>query len=252
MLDPAFCPETPAAAWTALTTLATRVVARPGWIVLLLISLFWMVHSRPHQRSKRPLQALIIGMLLAYCSAFFTPTFNLVEDALVQVLPSDAGDAVDAIVVLGRGKLFSPSRVEIAANLWQIDRAPVIFASGFKDAPILLKLLRKKGIPVTALDGEGCSRTTYENAQFTAAHLRPKGIHRILLVTDAPHMLRSLLTFQSIGFQVVPSPSPVPQDLDRSKKASVLLREYAGLVSYGLKGRFFQSSSPLFNTQARS
>jgi uncharacterized SAM-binding protein YcdF (DUF218 family) len=243
MLDSALCPETPTAAWTAFTALATKLVLRPGWVIFLIAFLFALIQSLPLRRGKRHLYALLVSVLFFYCSAFFPPTFELTEKALFHLLPTDSGETVDAIVVLGRGKPFSPSRVEIAANLWKEHRAPTIFASGTGDAPILLKLLRKQGVPIAVLDGEGCSKTTYENARFTADKLRPKGIQRILLVTDTPHMLRSLLTFRGFGFTVIPAPSPVPEELDRSRKATVMLREYMGLVSYGLKGRFFQPNT---------
>ncbi|MBE9181830.1 YdcF family protein [Oculatella sp. LEGE 06141] len=201
---------------------------------------FRLIQWIPIRHGKRQLNVLMAGLLILYCSAFFSPTFHLAEHTFFNVLPRDSGETVDAIVVLGRGKPFSPSRVELAAHLWKAQRAPFIFASGINDAPILLKLLRKKGVPASVLQGEDCSRTTYENAQFTAEQLRPQGIQRILLVTDTPHMLRSMLTFQGFGFQVIPVPSLVPGTLDRNRKANVMLREYMGLVAYGLKGRFFQ------------
>lgn len=51
-------------------------------------------------------------------------------------------------------------------------------------------------------------------------------------------MLRSLLTFESVGFEVTPIPSPLPREIGRRGKATLVLREYAGLVTYGLRGRF--------------
>jgi uncharacterized SAM-binding protein YcdF (DUF218 family) len=157
---------------------------------------------------------------------------------LVALLPEDMGAPMDAIVILGRGTGLQAQRVNAAASLWEAQRAPLIFASGIGDANDALERLHNLGIPEAALDGEGCSLTTEENARFTAAALKPRGVNRILLVTDGPHMLRSLLTFQSFGFQVTPYPSDLPL-LTRQQKTWLVFSEYGGLVNYGLRGRFF-------------
>jgi uncharacterized SAM-binding protein YcdF (DUF218 family) len=94
------------------------------------------------------------------------------------------------------------------------------------------------------LDGENCSLTTDENAVFTASVLQPQGIKRILLVTDPPHMWRSLLVFRAQGFTVIPKPSPLPSYLGRKAETFITLREYMGLVGYGLRGLFFPQRSP--------
>jgi uncharacterized SAM-binding protein YcdF (DUF218 family) len=176
-----------------------------------------------------------------YLSVLFPPTIRLAEKALVKPVPSDPGGTADAIVILGRGDSLTPSRVELADRLWQEHRAPLIFASGIYDAPKMVDMLQQQGIPAAALDGEECSRTTFENAKFTAEVLEPRGIRSIILVTDAPHMLRSLLTFRSVGFRVIPATSSALAELNRSDRTSLVLREYFGLFSYGIMGRFFST-----------
>ncbi|NJO74963.1 MAG: hypothetical protein HC833_15075 [Leptolyngbyaceae cyanobacterium RM1_406_9] len=42
---------------------------------------------------------------------------------------------------------------------------------------------------------------------------------------------------------MTPIPSPLPKEIGRRGKATLVLREYAGLVTYGLRGRFFPSES---------
>ena len=73
---------------------------------------------------------------------------------------------------------------------------------------------------------------------FTARLLQPQGRKQILLVTDPPHMLRSLLTFRSLGFTVIPHPSPLPQTLSPQEKDALMLREYSALFFYSLLGWF--------------
>ncbi|MEO1743626.1 MAG: YdcF family protein, partial [Cyanobacteria bacterium J06629_9] len=112
------------------------------------------------------------------------------------------------------------------------------FVSGTGDAHSMVELLREEGLDPAAVDGENCSRTTKENALYTAQILKPQGVERIILVTDAPHMLRSHLTFRNVGFEVIPHPSPFPPGFSRYSKQVIGLRETAGFVAYGLLGRY--------------
>ncbi|MBD1870069.1 YdcF family protein [Cyanobacteria bacterium FACHB-471] len=239
MLDLAVCSALPASSWIAFTKLISQWLMHPVRITLGLVILLGFAQLLLRRRQRRILNLTIASLLLIYGLAIAPPSVNLAEKVLVSLLPQDTGANADAIVILGRGSVLSPSRVELAAELWQADRAPLIFTSGMGDSPAMLKMLEEQGIPDAALDGEGCSQTTRENALFTVEALQPKGITRILLITDSPHMLRSLLTFQSVGFEVTPIPSPVPREVGRRGKATLVLREYAGLVTYGLRGRFF-------------
>ncbi len=59
---------------------------------------------------------------------------------------------------------------------------------------------------VTVRWQEGRSRTTWENAQFSAEVLLPLGIKRVVVVTQAWHMPRSVWSFEHAGFEVVPAP----------------------------------------------
>jgi uncharacterized SAM-binding protein YcdF (DUF218 family) len=53
---------------------------------------------------------------------------------------------------------------------------------------------------------EDRSRDTFENAAFSARILKPAGISRIILVTDATHEWRAAHEFMSAGLDVVPGP----------------------------------------------
>jgi uncharacterized SAM-binding protein YcdF (DUF218 family) len=106
------------------------------------------------------------------------------------------------------------------------------------DAHQIVQTLEEMGVPEQRLGGEECSQTTHENALFTSALLHSQGIRKIILVTDSPHMLRSLLTFRSFGFHVIPHPSPQSTHYSLRNKIGNLLREYAGLAIYALSGQF--------------
>jgi uncharacterized SAM-binding protein YcdF (DUF218 family) len=70
-------------------------------------------------------------------------------------------------------------------------------------ADVMRQALESDGIPADMIWTEGASRSTYENALLTARLLRAKGIHRIVLVTEAYHMPRSVQCFRKQGLDVI-------------------------------------------------
>ena len=237
MFDAALCAR-PITFWTWFNWGLFNWLATPVLVVLALlicIALTWLIPALPW---KRPIRWVGSISLLLYCILLAPPTVALANHILVGQLPPDSGASADAIVVLGRGKDLQISRAEVAAQLWKTGRAPKIFVSGRGDSPVIVKLLMAEGIPQQSLNSENCSQTTEENAQFTSILLQPKGIQRILLITDPAHMLRALLTFQRMGFTVIPYLSPLPPEYTSPKGAVLVFREYMGLVNYSLSGRF--------------
>ncbi len=59
---------------------------------------------------------------------------------------------------------------------------------------------------------EARSKTTWQNAKFSAAILRPQGITSVWVVTDAWHERRALLAFRHFGLTA--TPAPVEWDAD--------------------------------------
>lgn len=204
--------------------------------VLVLLAFFGIRWVIQHPRRRRWLCKPRTIVLLFCLTAILPLLFVVADQGLLAFLATDSGAPADAVVVLGRGWPLMHDRVNVAAELWQARRAPQIFASGRSDTPHLLQLLMEKGIPKQVLDGENCSVTTDENAVFSAAILQSRGILRILLVTDSAHMLRSLLVFRAYGFTVIPHISPVPVHWNPKEKGILKLREYGGLVNYGVRG----------------
>ena len=242
MLNQLLCLSRPISQWLVIKSMLAKILMTPSLVILffsILILLPWII---PRLRSKRLLSTFSAILLAIYFSANLPFTIAIANKGLVAFIPPDTGKNVDAIVVLGRGEKFRQSRVKVAARLWEIGRAPFIFASGNGDGEQIVQQLKEEGIPNKALAEEHCSQTTKENALFTASILQKQGIKQILLVTDPPHMLRSLLTFESVGFEVIPHSSPVPSALVQSRKAMLVFYEYMGLVSYSLHGHFLPSN----------
>lgn len=99
-----------------------------------------------------------------------------------------------------------------AARLFHARKSPLILLSGGTDptqnltseAAAMRVLLRDLGVPDAAMLLEERSRTTEENASFSAALLRERGVQTVLLVTSALHMRRALQHWEGRGLQVVP------------------------------------------------
>ena len=75
------------------------------------------------------------------------------------------------------------------------------------------------------------STSTYENAIFGAALVRPQAQDRWLLVTGALHMPRALASFRKAGFHV--EPWPIHDDAaSELSMATSAMHEWIGLIAY--------------------
>jgi uncharacterized SAM-binding protein YcdF (DUF218 family) len=211
-------------------------------LILTIVGFVWvMQHRKWKRRLTRPKVILwLAGLVGTLLLLFITVGKGL-------FLPTDFSTTTDAIVVLGRWPSMREERINLAAELWQAKQAPVIFASGRGDAGEMIQLLVEKGIPHQVLNGENCSMSTQENALFTAAILNPQVHHKILLITDTPHMWRSLLEFRNTGFTVIPHPSKFPSNWSLTKEFIMTVRESTFLVGYTFRELFTQQRLFRFN-----
>ena len=148
-----------------------------------------------------------------------------IENQFPQV-PISSVPHTQAIVVLG-GTVSPPSgksteinlgragRVWYAAKLFHAGKAPLVLLSGggdlehqaFSEARAMAVFLQDLGVPAQVVALEETSRNTRENAAFSAALLKARGIEHILLVTSALHMPRALALFKAQGLQVTSAPT---------------------------------------------
>lgn len=180
---------------------------------------------------------------LAFCA---TP---LGAGMLTQWLQTQAGPRDRAsqpyspvMVVLGGGMrgplradlpdldvLHASDRVWHAARLYHEGHASQLLLSGgvpdfgvSSEALAMRNYLTVLGVPDHAIWLETASRNTRENACFSATMLRAHGMHDVVLVTSAMHMLRARATFEQAGVHVLSAPTdfvefvatrmPAPQD----------------------------------------
>jgi uncharacterized SAM-binding protein YcdF (DUF218 family) len=230
---------------------------------------------------KRPRFAAIAMTLsltiLLVCSNGWVAK-NFVRSLEWQNLPPAQIPNAEAIVVLGGAtkSAFPPrptvdltaqgGRVIYAAQLYRQKKAPKIILSGGRiewrgggtpESADMATLLTSLGIPSTDLIQEPDSLNTYQNAVNVKKILVARGIHRVLLVTSALHMPRSLQVFRHQGIDAIPTPTDFLvtrgelEELGNHAKAAIIslvpdienlsqftraLKEYIGSLVYFVRG----------------
>ncbi|MGF1479667.1 MAG: YdcF family protein [Cyanophyceae cyanobacterium] len=236
---------------------------------------------------------LVVALVLAWNRSSWTPgaialalavlllgSNDWASTALVRSLewrhlPAEIPSA-EAIIVLGGG--IKPDteprpmvdvseqgdRVLYAAQLYREQKAPLVVVSGGRipwlgggdpESEDMAALLKLMGVPAEAIIEEPDSLNTYENAVNVRNILEERDINRVLLVTSALHMPRSLLIFKRQQIEAIPAPTDflvtaatnndsstqeailnfLP-DAERLANTTKALKEYIGIVVYRLRG----------------
>jgi len=223
---------------------------------------------------------LITALVLLWLASNRWVSFSLARSLEWQNLPPIPMPQAEVIVLLGGGTESADyprpmtevngagDRVLYAAKLYKEGFAPNILVSGGNlefsesrgDTPAaeMTELLILTGVPNEVIWQQPNSENTYEDALYSAEILKEKDVHRIILVTSAIHMPRSVALFEQQGIEVVPAPvdfTVTEQNWHSTFKpgadevliyllpnASSLglttnaLKEYLGLLIYGLRG----------------
>ena len=132
----------------------------------------------------------------------------------------DQRQPVDAIVVLGAAQYNgrpSPvlrARLDHALGLYREGLAPLVVVTGgvgrgdtTSEAMVGERYLRAHGLPAEAVAAAGEARTTKASMTEVAAWLRPRGVRRVLLVSDPFHMFRLRLEARRTALVAFTSPT---------------------------------------------
>jgi uncharacterized SAM-binding protein YcdF (DUF218 family) len=223
---------------------------------------------------------LLAALFLLFFAGNRWVSYSLARSLEWQYLAKDTTQTAQAIVVLGGGtESAQPPRpaVEVngagdrmihAADLYHQGLAPLIVLSGgniewmesIENSPAadMRQIMLKLGIPDNAIILQPKSQNTHEDALFSASILKEKGVNKILLVTSAMHMPRSVALFKKQGLEVIPSPTDftITEDgwqrtfspdfetlltnlLPSSSSIGLttnVLKEYIGYITYRLQG----------------
>ena len=242
-----------------------QLLLPPGILFLLLLLAWWLRRSRP--RLAGALFALGLGGLWLMSLPIVVDWGARIverEPALAHSEWSTLAERADAIVLLGSGRergdpawgsdqptMIGLERQRYAARLAKASGLPVLTTGGLhygtppSEAQIMADSLRDDSA-VEVRWKEEQSRTTWENAQMTADILLAQGIKRVVVVTQAWHMPRSVWCFEQAGFEVVPAPvgflsagnaQPFGGWMPESKsiwQSGLLLNEAVGQIAYSL------------------
>ena len=196
----------------------------PTLVVLLALGLFLRIFRKTRVTGKA-----IIWFDVALFLAFGFGVFNGTLERLERTYPPFSGD--DAAVceglrgatisVLGQGFATVDLPHRLRANdclLHRVSEGAYVFHH-VPDSRLLvsmsggarledkragiLELAATYGIPTNRVDFYGNARDTFEEARET---LRFAGTNRVILVTSASHMPRSVKIFKKAGCDVVPAP----------------------------------------------
>jgi len=247
--------------WLHLKTLLRGLILPPaGPLILALLGLL-LLKARPR------LARIFLIVALASLWLLSTP---IVSDALTGLVerypPLDFRQAAtaQAIVILGGGgqRGLAPEYQGPAAEPFLLERLAYgayiakktglpILVTGFSiEARAMHDSLRRNfDIETRWIDDQAYD--TFQNARNSARVLTAQNVHRIILVTRATHMRRSVQEFVDAGFDVVPAPVGILAQRDFASlgylpNPDALLRSHAAI--YELLGepvRIFLSASHL-------
>lgn len=197
---------------------------------------------------------------------------GLVASAVVrrlemQYLPPADDVTADAIVVLSGGERRpipprptldlndAGDRLTYGAILFRRGAAPRLVVTGAAVAHDMRTFLLQLGLPADAVVSETASYDTHDHVLNLCPMLASQGVTRVLLVTSASHMPRSMAVFRRgcPALDVVPAPTDYrrPVNPDDGWAAAVFgmlpspyavvaiteaLHEYIGLAYYRVRG----------------
>ena len=251
----------------ALKYLVETLLMPPGHsVVLWLLALVWLLRGRPTGAAVMS----IVGMLSV--TLFSLPATSGALLRSLQPVPVSIAEVSawkpEALVVLSGGrKDYAPEygrtpdtvsaaslqRARFAALLQRRTGRPLlvtggrVLGEGTAEAELMAAVIRDEfGAEVRWVESR--SRTTAENALYSAEVLAGEGIERIALVTSAVHMPRSRTAFEATGLTVLPVPTAFDTGpeaeytwRDWLPHASALagsvraLHEMLGMIWYGLR-----------------
>ncbi|AFL73947.1 YdcF family protein [Thiocystis violascens] len=195
----------------------------PGILIVMLIAAFFLVRG-------------VLGRLLLFTAVTVLTLMSLSPVGTRLMEPLERYSALgtpatpfpstaQAIVILSAGRVTgapeyggdtlddaSLRRVRYGAKVARTTGLPLYVTGGAQPGEyppmgvLMANLLREDyGAVVAGVESE--SRTSWENAAYTAPLLSRDGIAHILLVSDAWHLPRAVEAFESAGLTVTPAPT---------------------------------------------
>lgn len=255
-------------------------------ITIALASLLWRFKRSQNMSNARKsltlfrknrIAAILLGIALAILLLSSNEIFSkwLVRSLEWQYLPNGELPQAEAIVVLGGGTrpLIAPrpwyeineagDRILYGSLLYKQNKAPLLVVTGGRaewlgdggnpESQDMAAIAEAMGVPPSAIIQESQSFNTRDNAVNTKKILDQRGINKILLVTSALHMPRSMEIFRKVGVESIAAPTDflsinnennkgwailleLLPSADALKNTTNAIKEYIGLLIYQIAG----------------
>ena len=216
--------------------------------------------------------AIALVILLVSSNEIFAKW--LVRSLEWQYLPMELPQA-DAIVVLGGGTRprIAPrpwyevneagDRILYGSWLYKQGKAPVMIVTGGRtewlgeggnpESQDMAAIAEMMGVPSSAIIQESQSFNTRDNATNTRQILISRNLSKVLLVTSALHMPRSMEIFRKVGIESIAAPTDfltvraennrgwtaildLFPNVEALRNTTNAIKEYIGLIVYQLLG----------------
>ncbi|WP_271254993.1 YdcF family protein [Pseudanabaena sp. Chao 1811] len=255
-------------------------------IAIALVNLLWKSrlsrNASPAKTSftlfkKNRISSILLAIALIVLLFSSNEVFSkfLVRSLEWRYLPNGELPQAEAIVVLGGGTRprISPrpwyevneagDRILYGSWLYKQGKAPLLVVTGGRaewygdggnpESEDMAAIAEVMGVPTSAIIQESQSFNTRDNAVNTKHILDQRDINKVLLVTSALHMPRSMEIFRKVGLEVIPAPTDfLSVNNENSKGFAIVLdllpsaealknttnaiKEYIGLFIYQLAG----------------
>lgn len=248
-----------------LLPLIRELILPPASLLGLLAAGLILQRRRP--RAARAILLVLFAGFYVLSSRLGVSVLAGPLESMAPALKTTQGNNAQAIVVLAAGRMVEApeyggmeqpdyialARLRYAARLHRETGLPILVSGGngtsdgrYKPKAFAMVRALREEFAVPVRWAEPASENTAQNAEFSAQILQKENIHRILLVTDAMHMPRSVMAFKKHGMDVIAAPTvyfgrepftwmhffPTIENLRRSYYA---LYEWIGLAWYTLR-----------------
>lgn len=141
------------------------------------------------------------------------PLCELKEAQAIAILDGGSCGGVPDFDGEGQISMWAANRHFMGLRLHRALHLPIIFSGGLVyeesgvEAETAVRLYKTCGVEDKYLLADVQSRNTVENARFTRQLCEQNGFKKIILITSAYHMPRSVTLFRREGVDVIPYPT---------------------------------------------
>lgn len=181
-----------------------------------------------------------LALVVLLVTAARIGTFGTVD----ETRPADTAIVLGAAVVGDEPTPVFAARIDHAIDLYREGMVDIIIFTGARspedelsEAEAARRYALARGVPADAILTEEASRITSENIANAAQIMRQHDLVSSLVVSDPPHMLRSVRMARDAGIDAASSPTPTSGYQTFATQLPFIAREtvlYLGYLLFGV------------------